>query len=267
MVEAARMTRQWPVIKGIISDLDGVVYRGSEPVLDAIRAFKHWQRMGIPYCFVTNNSTRSTKDVVAKLNGFGVEVTTSNIVTSAIAAALLVSSRWPSSTHAYVIGAPELHEVIRAVGFVLTETAPEVVIIGLDREITHHKLHAAVEAIRNGAVLIGTNPDLLLPTETGFEPGAGAILTAVAAASRTTPIIAGKPEVHMIEMALRRLGTAREATLMIGDQVTTDIQAGKRAGVCSVLVTTGAPAASGPDDFPPDFTVKSLTDIPIERLL
>ncbi|MEX3672337.1 HAD-IA family hydrolase [Paraburkholderia phenoliruptrix] len=73
----------------------------------------------------------------------------------------------------------------------------------------------------------------------------------------------GKPETHMIEAALARLGTAREETIMVGDQIPTDIQAGKRAGLCSVLVTTGVPAVEDSALLPPDFVVQSLRDIPV----
>jgi 4-nitrophenyl phosphatase len=135
--------------------------------------------------------------------------------------------------------------------------------MGLDRAISHEKMRLAVQAILDGATLIGTNPDLLLPTAHGYEPGAGAQLTAVAAAARVKPIIVGKPETHMIEAALERLGTARSETIMIGDQIPTDIQAGKRAGLCSVLVTTGVPAAADPALLAPDFVVRSLLDIPV----
>lgn len=179
----------WPLVEGVVSDLDGVVYRGKMAIQDAVEAFQIWRAAGIPYCFVTNNSTHTAADVVAKLNVFGLEVNEDNVVTSAEAAAQLIRGSHPAGTRVYVIGAPSLKKAILDAELEITEDKPAVVIMGLDREITHEKLRIAVDAILKGAVLIGTNPDLLLPTPAGFEPGAGAILTAVATAARVKPII------------------------------------------------------------------------------
>lgn len=253
--------RDWPPVDGIISDLDGVIYRGKVPIIEAVDTFKRWQARGLPFCFVTNNSTHTTDDVVTKLAGFGLSVGPRNVVTSAITTADLIRNKYPELTRIYVIGAPSLMGAIAAAGLEVTEQKPQVVVMGLDRLITHEKLRIAVNAVLEGAVFIGTNPDLLLPTEDGFEPGAGAALAAVAAATQIKPLIVGKPEVHMIEAALSRLGTSRQSTLMIGDQIATDIQAGKYAGLPTVLVTTGVPSRRDPTLIPPDFTVASLAEM------
>ncbi|MCP3367682.1 HAD-IIA family hydrolase [Bradyrhizobium cajani] len=253
----------WPPIEGIISDLDGVVYRGSTAMADAIEAFTRWQKAGLPFCFVTNNSTHTPEDVVRKLRGFGLSIAPSEVVTSAITAAELIRANYPHLTRIYVIGAPSLVKAMRDVGLEVTDRTPEAVVMGLDRDITHEKMRIAVEAILNGAVFIGTNPDLLLPTVSGFEPGAGATIAAVAAATQVQPSIAGKPQVSMIETALSRLGTNRASTIMIGDQVPTDIQAGKRAGLATVLVTTGVPMRQDPLLMAPDFIVSSLREIEV----
>ncbi|WGD51236.1 HAD-IIA family hydrolase [Bradyrhizobium sp. CB1650] len=256
-------TVNWPPIEGIISDLDGVVYRGSTAIADAIEAFTRWQKAGVPFCFVTNNSTHTPEDVVQKLTGFGLSIAPSQVVTSAITAAELIRTNYPQLTRVYVIGAPSLVTAMREVGLEITDRTPEVVVMGLDRDITYEKMRIAVEAILNGAVFIGTNPDLLLPTASGFEPGAGATIAAVAAATQVQPSIVGKPDVPMIETALSRLGTNRASTIMIGDQVPTDIQAGKRAGLATVLVTTGVPMRQDSSLMAPDFIVSSLRDVEV----
>ncbi|MCW1993821.1 4-nitrophenyl phosphatase [Bradyrhizobium diazoefficiens] len=253
----------WPPIEGIISDLDGVVYRGGTAIADAIEAFTRWQKAGVPFCFATNNSTHTPEDVVGRLRGSGLSIAPSQVVTSAITAAELVRTNYPHLTRIYVIGASSLVTAMRDVGLEVTDRAPEAVVMGLDRDITHEKLRIAVESILNGAVFIGTNPDLLLPTASGFEPGAGATIAAVAAATQVQPSIVGKPQVPMIETALSRLGTKRGSTIMIGDQVPTDIQAGKRAGLATVLVTTGVPTRQDPSLMAPDFIVSSLREIEV----
>jgi len=257
----------WPSVAGIISDLDGVLYRGDAAIIDAIEAFARWQAAGLPFCFVTNNSTHTPEDVVRKLEAFGLAIAPNEVVTSAIAAAELARAKYPDASRVYVIGAPSLANAVAAVGLDVTDQEPQIVMMGLDRRITHEKMRIAVEAILNGAALIGTNPDLLLPTADGFEPGAGATITAVAAAAQVKPLIVGKPEPHMIKTALSRLGTVRSATLMIGDQIATDIQAGKRAGLPTVLVTTGVPPREDPALARPDFIVSSLAEIEIPALV
>ncbi|WP_407193265.1 HAD-IIA family hydrolase [Bradyrhizobium sp. STM 3566] len=254
---------KWPQIDGIISDLDGVLYRGNASIPDAIRAFGEWKAGGLPFCFVTNNSTHTPDDVVRKLDAFGLAIAPKDVVTSAITAAEFIRAKHPDASRVYVIGAPSLVKAIAEVGLETTDQKPEVVVMGLDRQISHDKMRIAVEAISHGAAFVGTNPDLLLPTAGGFEPGAGASIAAVAAATKVEPLIIGKPEPHMIETALSRLGTARSATLMIGDQVPTDIQAGKRAGLLTVLVTTGVPLREDPSLAPPDFIVSSLCEIEV----
>ncbi|MGL3104231.1 HAD-IIA family hydrolase [Bradyrhizobium sp. BR 1432] len=253
----------WASIEGIISDLDGVVYRGNAAIGEAIQAFKEWQAAGWPFCFVTNNSTHTPEEVVRKLERFGLIIEPKDVVTSAVTAAELARTKYPDLRRVFVIGAPSLVDAVAGAGFEITDRKPEAVVMGLDRQITHEKMRIAVDAILNGAVFIGTNPDLLLPTAGGFEPGAGATITAVAVATQVKPLIVGKPEPHMIETALSRLGTARSATLMIGDQIPTDIQAGKRAGLPTVLVTTGVPPLKDPSLAPPDFVVSSLAEIKV----
>lgn len=257
----------WPPIEGIISDLDGVVYRGSAAIADAIQVFGRWQAAGLPFCFVTNNSTHTPEDVVGKLEAFGLAIAPTNVVTSAVTAAELLRAKYQDLARVFVIGAPSLVKAIADIGLEVTDRKPDAVVMGLDRQITHEKMRIAVEAILDGAVFIGTNPDLLLPTAGGFEPGAGATIMAVAAATKVEPLIVGKPEPHMIETALARLGTARSATLLIGDQIPTDIQAGSRAGLLTVLVTTGVPPREDSSLMPPDFVVSSLAEIEVAPAL
>jgi 4-nitrophenyl phosphatase len=253
---------KWPRVAGVISDLDGVVYRGNEAIADAVKAFRRWHERAVPYCFVTNNSTYTREQVAGKLRGFGLAVDADRVVTSAVAAAQIVRERHGAGARVFVVGEAALKQAIGEAGLEVTDEAPAVVLVGLDREVTYRTLRMAVRAVRSGAVLIGTNPDPLLPVPDGFDPGAGSILAAVATATGVTPMIVGKPEPHMVLAALRYLGTPREATLMIGDQVSTDIVAGKRAGLVSVLVRTGVPARPDPSLPAPDFSVASLLDIP-----
>ena len=248
-----------PAIAGVISDLDGVLYRGEAPIADAVEAFRRWDEAGVPYCFVTNNATRTPEDFAAKLTRLGVRTAPAQVVTSPVATADYLRSRWPAGTPVFVLGAAALADAMTQAGFKVTDDGPEVVVVGLDRALTYARLTAAVHAVLAGAALVGTNADPRLPVEGGgFDPGAGSILAAVATATGATPVVVGKPEPRMVEMALERIGTARDATIMIGDQVSTDILAGQRAGLRSVLVTTGVPRD---DAATPDRVVDSLLEL------
>ncbi|WDR05873.1 HAD-IIA family hydrolase [Devosia rhodophyticola] len=252
--------RPMPTVKGIIADLDGVVYRGSEAIEGAVESFEAWHERCIPYCFVTNNSTRTPAEVCDKLHKLGVATVPEHIVTSANGTAALMASRWPSGSRAYVIGSTALADAIQAVGFELCEEQADCVVVGLDPAFDYVKMSKAVRLILGGAVFMGTNPDLLLPSEGGFLPGNGAVLASIAAACRTEPEIIGKPEPFLIERAITALGVPREQTIMIGDQIATDIAAGQRAGVYSVLVQTGVPEEHH-SPIKPDLTVSNLADL------
>jgi 4-nitrophenyl phosphatase len=161
-----------------------------------------------------------------------------------------------------VIGADSLRRSVAAKGFELAERNVAAVVAGLDRSFTFEKLALAQAALLNCAIFIGTNPDAMLPHGDGYEPGAGSILKAIETASGVAPVIIGKPQPDLLRIALSVLGTPAESTLMIGDQVDTDILAAAAAGLKSILVRTGVPQA-GPFAAVPDFDVESLEDIPL----
>jgi 4-nitrophenyl phosphatase len=230
-------------LRGIVSDLDGVVYRGDQPIPEAVTAFRAWHSAGLPYAFVTNNATKSAAAFAAKLSGMGVPAMPEQVFCAVSATASLMRRRWPAGTRIFAIGGPPLFDALGTGGFSFAGDDAEVVVLGFDDELTYAKLRIAVRAALGGAAVVVTNPDMLTPADDGFEPCVGIIMAAVTAAvPAVIPIIVGKPEPLMIEEALAYLATPRGQTIMIGDQIATDILAGQRAGLRSILVTTGVPA-------------------------
>lgn len=254
----------WQQISGIISDLDGVTYRGEEPIESAVKAFQTWDEVGLPYAFVTNNSTKSAEEFSDKLNRMGIPATPERIVTTSAAAAIRLTKLLPAGARVMVIGARALENTVTEQGFELADENVSAVVAGLDRAFTFDKLAKAQTALLGGAVFIGTNPDRMLPHSAGFEPGAGSILKAIETASGVAPIIIGKPQPDMVTMALNILGTPSTSTFMIGDQILTDIAAGHAAGLKTVLVRTGV-QESGPFPVKPDFDIQTLAEIPTTR--
>jgi 4-nitrophenyl phosphatase len=138
------------------------------------------------------------------------------------------------------------------------------VVVGLDRAFTYDKLRTAVRLILGGAEFIVTNPDRLIPHGPHLDPAAGTLMAAVEAATAhvTKPVVVGKPEPTLVALALQHLGTSPQHSVMVGDQLQTDVQAGQRAGLYSVLVTTGVPTGRTSSVIA-DRVIADLSEIPI----
>ncbi len=226
-------------IKSFVIDMDGVLYRGQEPLPGAQDFLNHLQEQGVPFILATNNSTRTPRQYVAKLRAMGIEVTEHHILTSAQAAALYLSQIAPPRAKVYVIGEDGLISAVEEQGFLSADKDVDLVVAGLDSQLTYEKLKIATLAIRAGASFIGTNPDTTLPSEEGLVPGSGAILAALEAATGVPPLIIGKPQPILLRLAMEKLGVTPDCTAIIGDRLETDILGGKEVDLITVLVLTG----------------------------
>jgi len=248
-------------ICGIISDLDGVAYRDHHPIPSSVQAFRAWLERGVPYAFVTNNSTKSAAQFAAKLNGMGTPATAAQVFNTISAVTILLQQRWPPGTPVFAIGEQPLLDALEESGYHLTGTNTEVVVLGFDSGLSYAKLRTAIRAALAGAAVVATNPDVLTPVHDGYDPCVGVLTEAVAAAVPTAaPIVVGKPDPFMIEQALKHLGTRKQETVMIGDQIATDIVAGQSAGLRAILIASDVPfnAVTG---VVPDLVISSLLDL------
>ena len=247
-------------VRGVLFDLDGVVYLGSTPLPGAQGIFDWLEQHARPYCLVTNNSTRTPRQYQDRLLDMGIRVPLPTIYTSALATAQFLKKQYPDGAPVYVIGEAGLQEALDEAGFWIETERPRVVCVGLDQHLTYQKLQTACLAIRAGARFIGTNPDRTLPTEIGLVPGNGSILAALQTCTDVAPLVIGKPSATMIDLAIERLGVSKESTVIIGDRLDTDIQAGAAAGITTVLVLTGVHHLADIPRFPvaPDFVVDDL---------
>ena len=229
--------------RAFVFDMDGVLYRGDTAlagVRDVLNALELRER---GYMLATNNSMSTPASYVTKLAGMGLEVPEEAILTAGIATRDYLSEHLPVGVGVFVVGMPALREQLFAgTSFhpvQYGEEQPAAVVVGLDLQFDYEKLKAATAAIRGGALFVATNADATLPTESGLVPGAGSVVAAVAVASGREPVVIGKPEPLLLEMALHHLGVPPEEAVMIGDRLDTDIVAGYRAGMMTVLVLTG----------------------------
>lgn len=228
-------------IRAVVMDMDGVLWRGDEPLPAMHETFEWLRESETPFVLATNNSSKTQADYVAKLSRLGVaDVPESAIVTSGTATAAYMQKHYPAGTPVDVVGMDGLRRILDAAGFDLSGAEmPQVVVAGIDFRLTYDTLKRAALHIRAGADFVGTNPDLTFPSPEGLVPGAGSVLAALEAATDTAPVVIGKPSTPMFETALETLGTAPEETLMIGDRLNTDISGGQAAGMKTALLFTG----------------------------
>ncbi|TDQ40440.1 TIGR01457 family HAD-type hydrolase [Aureibacillus halotolerans] len=224
--------------KGYLIDLDGTMYKGSEEIAEATRFVSRLREKQMDYLFVTNNSTKRPEEVAAKLQSFGVPAEAKHVITTSMATAHFIKER-DKGRSVYFIGQEGLKVALEKEGLSYEETHPDYVVVGLDQEVTYEKLAKACLAVRNGATFISTNSDRALVTERGFLPGNGAITSVVEISTGQAPIFIGKPEAIIVEQAMERLGLPKEDVVMVGDNYDTDILAGIRAGIDTLLVHTG----------------------------
>ncbi|MBE7434975.1 MAG: HAD-IIA family hydrolase [Anaerolineales bacterium] len=249
-------------IKALILDMDGVIWKGDAPIGDLAAIFKRIRERGLKFAFATNNGTKTPEDYQKILAGFGVDVGAAQIVTSALGIAFMLSQKYPRGTKIFVIGEEGIRVALEEKGFevVGVEDAPqaEAVVMGIDRSVNFQKIAEATLLVRAGRPFYTTNTDRTFPTPRGEIPGSGAWVSVVSMATRTDPIVAGKPFPYLMELALERLGTLKEETLVVGDRLETDIAAGQAVGCPTALVLSGVGTREEAKDWKPTIIAESL---------
>lgn len=250
-------------IKALILDMDGVLWRESDPIGDLPATFARFKSKGLNVMLATNNATRTPKQYIEKLSSFGVAIDEQQVINSAMGVAYLLKKRFPEGGPVYIFGEIGLQTALQKAGFYHSEDPGLAVIASMDREITFWKMKKATLLIRNGIPFYFTNPDRTFPTPEGLIPGAGSILAALETATDVQAIIAGKPSPTLFEFALERLGTKPEETLVVGDRVETDILGGQRAGCRTAAVLSGISTRSEIENWQPkiDLVLNELGDL------
>lgn len=258
-------------IRGLIIDMDGVLWHGDEPQAGLVAFFDALRELHLPFVLATNNASLTAEQYVLKLARMGVVVVFDEILTSGMATASYLAERYPAEhTRVFVIGSVGATQPLIERGFMLTglyETGPErgadLVVSGLDRQLSWDKLATAALNIREGAAFFGTNGDVTLPTEQGFVPGNGATLAALEAATGVSPTIIGKPEPVLYQQAFALLGVPPEHTLAIGDRLDTDILGAVRAGIRSLMVLSGISTLEEIDavDYAPTWVMQDIREL------
>ncbi len=251
---------------GLLVDLDGVVWVGREPVPGSAEALRALIEGGVEVVFVTNNPGRAASTYAERLGEAGVPAREDRVVTAGIVTAELAAERVGKGAGAFVIGANAFKDAVAAAGLEPLDReagreAPVVLAAG-HRGFDYEELLTATLALQKGAALFGTSRDPTLPMPGGAWPGTGAILAAIETATGARAEIGGKPEAHLFELARERIPGA-ERVAMVGDRISSDIEGGRRAGLATVLVLSGATSREEAESAatPPDHVLDDLAAI------
>jgi len=261
------LTDRFPKLKGLILDMDGVLWKDSKPIGDLPYIFKGISDLGLKVVFATNNATKSIEEYQQKLASFGVQVEPEQIITSAIAAAKYLQQHYSSGSWVYVVGSASLKDMIHKHSFQVCDDAgrnsAQVVLVAMDTSLTYEKIRNAATQIRQGADFIATNMDATFPTPQGLLPGAGACVAAIATAAEKQPLLIGKPQTLMYELAFQTLGFAPREVMAIGDRLETDIAGAQKAGCLAGLVLSGVTDETKAHRWQPqpDLIAKDLTEL------
>ena len=238
-------------VRLVIFDLDGVIYRGSEPIPEAPELVSWLHERAVSVRFATNNSMVTREGYVERLGGMGIRTRAEEIVTSTSATVTHLERHLPEVRSVLGIGAEGMRAELEAAGLGVRmagdpddEAVYDAVIVGLDPELDYRRLSRGMAAVGGGARLVATNADARYPVPGGFLPGAGAIVAALATATGVRPDVIGKPSPAMFHAILDEAVIAGGECVVVGDNPEADIAGARRAGCASILVLTGVADAA-----------------------
>lgn len=252
--------------KSYLIDMDGVLVRGRALIPGADDFLRRLRAAEAKFLVLTNNPLYTPRDLSFRLQTVGLEVEEGQIFTSAMATARFLDSQQPERRTAFIIGESGLTSAMHEVGFVVTDHDPAYVVLGETHNYSFEALTKATRFLADGAHFIATNPDASGPSEKGIEPACGALAALLEKASGKSPFFVGKPNPLMMRTALNYLGVHSEDTVMIGDNMTTDIIGGIQAGLETVLVMSGLSQPGGFDrySYRPSRIVASVAELEVE---
>ncbi len=256
------------MIKAVIFDLDGTLYRGKTPLPGAAETLDTLRKKGVKSLFLTNAATMSRADVAAKLNGMGLRARKEDVYCGAYLLARYIAQNHRGK-NAYVVGEKGIFDELKEAGVPAAgddEAAAGkagVVAVGLDRKFTYDKLAKAFLALKRGAVFLASNTDATFPVEGGELPGAGGMVAAIERVSGKRPHVTGKPNTYVMELIEKEHRLRKEEIMVVGDRLETDIAFARNCGVKSALVLSGASKRSDirENGMRPDYVFGSVAEL------
>jgi HAD superfamily hydrolase (TIGR01450 family) len=263
------MNKRLRDIRHVALDMDGTIYSGGTLFESTLPFLVLMGELGIGHTFLTNNSSKSSKDYLARLRQIGITAAPDQLYTSTQATIEYLREKMPGVRQLFVLGTASMCRELEGAGFVLTADSasdePDGVLVGFDTELTYARLCRAAYWISKGKAFVATHPDRICPTD---QPtvlvDCGAICAALEqAAGRGPDVVLGKPDPCMLRGILHRHALVPKQLAMVGDRLYTDMAMAHRAGALGVLVLTGeATAAQGANHSPaPDLVVQGLAEL------
>ncbi|QAU14023.1 HAD family hydrolase [Halorubrum sp. BOL3-1] len=243
-------------------DMDGVLIEDNTALSGAEEFIDRLTAQSRQFLVLTNNSIYTRRDLAARLTQAGLDVPEERIWTSAVATAQFLSKQMPEAS-AYVIGEAGLKTALHDVGYTLTNTDPDFVVLGESRTYSFQNITEAVQLVDQGVRFIATNPDATAPSTDGPLPTTGSVAALITEATGQEPYFVGKPNPIMIRSALNRIDAHSESTAMIGDRMDTDVVAGIKAGLMTYLVLSGSTGRAEITDFAyrPNEVVEGISEV------
>lgn len=252
-------------MQAMMIDIDGTLLRGNLALPGLVEFFDFLNAHNIQFQVASNNATKTLSTYHQKISAFGANLSIDNILTCSTVTALYLKEKYPNGK-VYMIGQSGLEEALTQAGIQVISgmnRKADAVVVGGDYSLTYEKLKFASLHIQQSAEFIGTNPDLLYPTDKGLVPECGMTLVALETATQVKPVIMGKPNPYMFELGMKKMGVQPQVTAMLGDRLETDIQGGKNAGMKTILVETGVDNQETviSKGIQPDLIVKDLHEL------
>ena len=227
-------------IKALFLDMDGVLWTNNAPIGNLEQVFADIRKAGLIPLFGSNNGMRDPVELCEKLAQFGVQVKPEQFFTSGIATIYKLRKDFPDGLNLYVFGSESIKTLLSENGFRLVEENADAVLVSYTYDISYEKIsRAMIEISEHHAKFYATNTDRTFITENGWRPGVGAMVSAIEACTDQKPIVIGKPNTVMIEMACKAYGLAPDEIIAVGDRYETDIRGGISFGARTALVLTG----------------------------
>ena len=259
--------------KLFLLDMDGTLYLSDRLFDGTLDFLDHVKKKGGRAVFMTNNSSRGLDAYIRRMAGFGIACGPEDFVTSTDATIRYLKDAYGPKTRYFVCGTESLKQQLRAAGLILAEEngAPEtdpgdladVVLLGYDKELTYRKLEVCCILLSRGADYIATHPDLVCPTWYGSAPDCGSIIALLKTATGREPLVLGKPQPAMVQLAMEKTGFSPDQTVVIGDRIYTDIACGVNAGVDTIFVLSGEGVPSDIEkyDIHPIYVYNGIRDV------
>jgi len=248
---------------GLMIDLDGTIYKGSRPIDGAKSFIEFLKAEGIPFVFLTNNSSHAREFYLRKLNGMGFDVGIENILTSTVATIRYIQREFPNK-RIFASATEDVKREMALEGLNMVEEAPDVALLTFDRKITYDKINKMYRSLMEGVAFVATHPDDLCPTEDSYDIDIGPFIRMFEGMTGRKAIVIGKPNPLMLEMACLEMGIEPKDAVMVGDRLYTDIKMAHDGGIRSILVLTGETKM---DDLngsaiKPTMAIESVASIP-----